>query len=294
MNVSILRFPNFASKAFTLNYDDGLKCDEKLIELMSKYGFKGTFNVNSALCAKTPTKMSRSARLTLEEVGKLYKNSGNEVAVHGAHHVALVAVEKSMAFDEIISDRKALEGASGQVVRGMAYPYTGGYDEETKSIAKACGIHYSRTVNNTLGFELPRDWLELNPTCHHDEPTLLKLAQEFVELKEDNFIYSWFRWSPKWFLLWGHSTEFLINDNWDVIDKLGKIFSQSDDIWYATTGEVYDYLQAFYALEFSVDNRFVKNNSAIDVYICLQGNKYVLPAGKTTEIAELTKGKELL
>lgn len=47
MNKAILRFPNFTVKAFTLSYDDGLKYDEKLIAEMKKYGFKGTFNINS-------------------------------------------------------------------------------------------------------------------------------------------------------------------------------------------------------------------------------------------------------
>ncbi len=34
-------------KIFTISYDDGSKGDLRLIELMKKYGIRGTFNLNS-------------------------------------------------------------------------------------------------------------------------------------------------------------------------------------------------------------------------------------------------------
>ena len=43
----LMRFPNFKAKALTFSYDDGPVWDRKLIELMSKYSVKGTFNLNS-------------------------------------------------------------------------------------------------------------------------------------------------------------------------------------------------------------------------------------------------------
>ena len=34
-------------KYFTLSFDDGLEQDKKVLELMKKYGLRGTFNLNS-------------------------------------------------------------------------------------------------------------------------------------------------------------------------------------------------------------------------------------------------------
>ncbi len=42
-----LRFPGFLDKARALSYDDGVKEDTGLVEIMRKYGLKGTFNLNS-------------------------------------------------------------------------------------------------------------------------------------------------------------------------------------------------------------------------------------------------------
>ncbi|MBQ4040083.1 MAG: polysaccharide deacetylase, partial [Oscillospiraceae bacterium] len=42
-----IRFPQGKSKLFTISYDDGVDQDIILIELMKKYGIKGTFNINS-------------------------------------------------------------------------------------------------------------------------------------------------------------------------------------------------------------------------------------------------------
>ena len=38
MNYSQMRFPNFRKKAVTLSYDDGVKFDKRLMEIMDKYG----------------------------------------------------------------------------------------------------------------------------------------------------------------------------------------------------------------------------------------------------------------
>ena len=44
---NLLRFPGFLTRACTLSYDDGVRDDARLIEIMRKYGLKGTFNLNS-------------------------------------------------------------------------------------------------------------------------------------------------------------------------------------------------------------------------------------------------------
>lgn len=64
----------------------------------------------------------------------------------------------------------------------MAYAYSG-VNDETAAALKALGVNYARTTVSTHSFELPSDWLRLNPTCHHTEPCFEELAQKFLSGK---------------------------------------------------------------------------------------------------------------
>ena len=44
-----MRFPEGKLKAVTFSYDDGVRQDERLIEVFDKYCVKGTFNINSGI-----------------------------------------------------------------------------------------------------------------------------------------------------------------------------------------------------------------------------------------------------
>ena len=121
------------------------------------------------------------------------------------------------------------------VARGMAYPF-GTYNEHVIALLEQSGICYSRTVKSTENFSLPQNLLELNPTCHHNNPNLMKFAEHFVN---ENSRYENENWM---FCVWGHSYEFDGDNNWDVIEGLAKFVSFNDDIWYATNIEIYDYI----------------------------------------------------
>ena len=68
MSYIFLRFPEFRDKALTLSYDDGSIYDRKLIEIMNKYGLKGTFNLNSGFFPEKET----GFHLTKREAVALY------------------------------------------------------------------------------------------------------------------------------------------------------------------------------------------------------------------------------
>lgn len=272
---AFLRFPNFRKKALTLSYDDGVVYDRKLIEIMGKYGLKGTFNLNSSFFARD------EKYFTKEEAVQLYKESGNEIAVHGYRHLNLVEVDKTVATREVLTDRENLESIFGACVRGMAYAY-GAYNDTVVEILKNCGIAYSRTVISTEKFDIPNDWLRLPATCHHNNPRLMELAEEFLG---DTPARHFWQEKPKLFYLWGHSYEFNNDDNWDIIERFAEKVGNRKDVWYATNMEIYDYVQAFNRLIFSVDGKRVKNPSAVDLWLCLYGQEVFLPAGaeKTVE-----------
>lgn len=274
----LMCWKDFKRKALTLSYDDAVVFDKRLIQIMDKYGLKGTFNLNSGCFAKE----KNPRKLTQDEAVELYKNSPHEVAVHGVKHLSLAEVDEGMATYDIIVDRRNLETLFGRVVKGMAYA-NGSFDDKVVAVLKSCGISYARTVGSTETFDVPTDWLRMPATCHHNNPRLMELAQKFVE--EGDPSYPWAR-RPKLFYLWGHSYEFNDNDNWEVIEKFAEYIGGREDIWYATNGEIYDYVKAYDNLEYSVDGKIVRNPSALGVYIrdCNTWKEYYIPSGETVAL----------
>ena len=267
-----MRFPEGRAKALTFSYDDGVKADLHLLEVFEKYGLKGTFNLNNLLfdCENWHGRMDE------EQTYNAFKDGRHEVAVHGARHIFLEKVPLAEAVNEIISNRDYLEKKFGKVVRGMAYPYNS-YNDEILSVLPALGIEYARTTESTHSFKIPENWLKLNPTCHHGDKALEELTEKFIKSTPDE---EFKKREPLLFYIWGHSYEFDDNNNWSIIENVGKALGNRNDIWYATNIEIYRYVQAYNRLEFAVDGERVYNPSCIDVYIDLRGKIYKLPAGK--------------
>lgn len=276
MNEIYIRFPGFKQKALTFSYDDGTRQDKRLIDIMLKNGLKGTFNINSGLFDDSYNGEEKG-RMTKEESLNLYLSSGMEIAVHGYKHASLASVDTSLALNDIIIDRKELESMFKRVITGMAYA-NGSYNDEVVELLKKAGISYARTTHSTGKFDIPTDWLRLNPTCHHNDPKLMEFARDFVEGKEH-----WYYWARtlKMFYVWGHSYEFDDNDNWANFENFAEYIGNREDVWYATNGEIYNYLKACESLRFSFDGSLVSNYSSIDIYIDYIDQKRILPAGKT-------------
>ena len=273
-----LRFPNFRIKALTLSYDDAPIFDRRLIEIMSRHGLRGTFNINSGRLVNTADPNRRN--FTAEEAVELVLKSGNEVAVHGYRHLSLSGVTPAAALRDVVDDRVTLERLCAAPVRGMAYAY-GAYNDEVVSILSTAGIRYSRTVISTEKFDIPTDWLRLPATCHHKNPRLDALCDEFLAIEE---LAAPWRNSPKLFYLWGHSYEFEDDDNWQIIERFAERMGGRSDIWYATNIEVYDYVAAYNALEFSLDGCTVYNPTATDVYLCVNNKRVIAKSGSVVSI----------
>lgn len=273
-----LRFPEGRAKALTLSYDDGVEQDIRLIEIMNKYGLKGTFNLNSGVYAEEGTIYPEGQihrRMTEKQVTEVYKNSGQEVAVHSLTHPFLEQLSSNLVIKEVMKDRENLERQFNTIVRGMAYPY-GTFDDKVVAAIKACGIVYARTVISTNDFRIPRDWMRLTATCHHKSPELENLSKKFVE---DEVTHS-----PYLFYLWGHSYEFEADNNWNVIEDFGKYVGKREDIWYATNIEIYEYIEAYNRLIFSSYGKKIKNPSSIKIWFEYDEKIIEIDAGEIIEI----------
>lgn len=265
------------TKVLTLSYDDGVFQDIRLVEIMGRFGIKGTFNLNSgSYFAEDKVREAPRGRLKRSEAVALFADSGHEVAVHSYTHPFLEKMDRTEIIYEIMEDRRDIESTYGTIARGMAYPY-GTYDKKVIEVLESCGIAYSRTVRSTERFAFPENWLELHPTCHHNNPRLMELIKRFVETPS--------RYGhAEMFYLWGHSYEFDDNNNWEVIERFCEYAGGRDDIWYATNIEIYDYVKAYESLQTSYDKRLVHNPSAIDVWFESRGKVYCVKAAETLRI----------
>lgn len=277
MNGSLeMLFKDGKRKALTLSYDDGTVHDRKLVQMMNRYGIRGTFNLNSGLFSQKDQKTINGietdrSRIDAKEVKDLYK--GHEVASHTVNHPSLTAIPSNMGAAEVIKDRKNLEELTGELVRGFAYPY-GTFNDTVEEILSACGIEYARTVVSTDSFELPQDFLEWHPTCHHDSPKLMELAKQFCDGSDGNV---------RLFYLWGHSYEFAQNDNWQMLEDFFQYITKAaESIWMATNIEILEYVKAFRELKRSTDGRILYNPTGFNIWFeferqayCIHGNEKV-------------------
>lgn len=276
MTHTFLLFPDFKLKAVTLSYDDGTVTDKRLAEIADAYGLKCTFNICSELLAR-----EEGGRMLTETAAvKLYAESGHEVAVHGAQHMSLPELSDGLATRELIRDKENLERLFGRIVYGMAYA-NGKYDDRTVETVRRCGLRFARTVKATLSFDLPDDFLKWDPTCHHDEPRLDELVEEFLPDAYDDYFFAN---KPKLFYLWGHSVEFERNKNWHVLENFAKKVGNRDDIFYATNGEICTYVEAYRALRTSADGKIIHNPTCTDVFLNYFGKKVCIGAGQTVHM----------
>ena len=281
MSWMTMRFPGGLSKAVTLSYDDGVLEDTRLIDIMKRYGLRGTFNVNSAHYREEgyykDGDKKTGRRMPMQDASALYGQDGIEVALHSLTHPFLNYLSRPQIAYEISKDRDNLEKQFGRVVRGMAYP-NNSFNDDVIRVLEDCGIVYARTTDATHGFGLPTDWLRLDPTCHHNDPKLPELTQKFVTEAPKDYRQPWL------FYLWGHAYEFSDNDNWEVIENFSKAVGDRNDIWYATNIEIYEYVEAFGRLVFTMDMERVKNPTSQDLWLMKRHTLYHVPAGATVSL----------
>lgn len=223
-------------KAVTFSYDDGVTQDVQMIQLMNKYGLKGTFNLNSELLGSGNFLTGEDYRICHykihpEDVRSVYE--GHEVAVHTLTHVNLTTVDDAEVIRQVEQDRRNLSQLVGYEVVGMAYPCGGvnNDDRVAKLIRDHTGVAYCRTITTNNSFDLQENLYRFNPTSyHHDFDSMMKLAEQFIAMKPDK---------PQIFYIWGHSYEQdFRSDYWTKLEDFFNLISGHEDIFYGTNAQV--------------------------------------------------------
>ena len=229
---------NGKMKALTFSYDDGVTQDQRLIDLLNRYGMKGTFNLNSGLLGHAGELLREGVTVAHvkprpQEIRAIYE--GHEVAAHTLTHPQLVDLSDEEIIHQVEKDRLALSELIGYEVVGFAYPGSQpNYNEHiVQLIRENTGIRYARTTISSLDFLPPKkeELLQYHPTVYHHEQweMLEKLTDEFIHAPADK---------PRLFYIWGHSYEFDIHHDWERFEAILKKLAWHDDIFDGTNRQV--------------------------------------------------------
>ena len=226
---------NGKMKALTFSYDDGVKQDVRLIEILNKYNLKCTFNINSELLG-TPNTLNLSGKTIVhdkvapEDVKYIY--DGHEVAVHTLTHPRLTQHDTAEIIRQVEQDRLNLSELCGYEVIGMAYPCGGVNNDDRVAgvIRENTGVKYSRTITTTDNFDLQDNLYRFNPSVYHmDFEKMVELGEKFLALDAK---------TPQIFYIWGHSYEFDIDNTYDKFEEFCRMISGKSDIFYGTNKEI--------------------------------------------------------
>ena len=223
-------------KAVTFSYDDGVTQDQRLIEILNKYGLKCTFNLNSGLLG-TANALIRGGVTVAHckpqpgEIRRIYE--GHEIASHTLTHPMLPELADDEVLRQVEEDRLRLSELAGYEVVGFAYPGGGvNYDHRVSElIRRGTGIRYCRTTVSSHAFAPQADLFEFRPTVYHmsEFDKMIELGERFISLTPE---------TPALFYIWGHSYEFDIDNSWRRFEEFCHRISGRSDVFYGTNKEV--------------------------------------------------------
>lgn len=237
----------------TTSWDDGDILDNKLADLLKKYGVKGTFYV---------TKNYRSDRLSETDIKNI--SEFHEIGAHTLTHPDLRTLNADKMKEEIDGSKRWLEEVLGKQIKMFCYP-KGLFNETAVSVTKAFRFLGARTTN--LGsMEMPNDAFLMNTTLQvypfpfrkidSKKYYVGKLIQPLIQrapklIANGVSIFSMNSWlntakatfdtafkKEGVFHLWGHSWEIEKYGMWEDLEKLLQYISNKQSCKYVTNSEL--------------------------------------------------------
>ncbi len=273
-------YKNGFSRAITFSFDDGQPQDMRLIEIMNRYGLKGTFNLMGGKC-NNPCFRIKTDESCLwdgsDALKKVYK--GHEIASHGYTHLRMTELDDNTCKEEIDKDVAALKTAFGCEINGFAAPY-GAFDQRVINSLKENGIRYLRAVKKNDDFAPPEDFYNWKPNGHialfMGEDAKENIKEFFTCETELPVLY-----------IWGHSYEFTdyncagssrwegMTNRWEKFEETCRLISDRDDTWYATNIEICDYINAM--RKANVNDTYIDNLSDTELFFNINGRLIIAP-----------------
>ncbi len=302
--MGIFYFPGWVRKSITFTIDDGnIPLDAKFMAITKPAGIKGTFNLD------TPLKFLK----TPDEFRKFY--AGYEIANHCRYHAYPFVPERPVTFKNELFSRETADRAFGYdageeglyriftydwtylatddkymelvdacqkelesvfgagKIRTYIWPCGGQNNPEVFERLKAYGFQSIRTtgcVMDSTGFAFPAD--RMNWSYNANNMCLREAAALYDTFPDDGEL--------KFFCFGVHSHDFENAKNWYVLEEFcEKYGNRPEDFWYASVGDIFDYEDAVKAAV--VTEEKIENPSGVDLYVIVNGEKRIVPAGET-------------
>ena len=291
-------YPSFGKKALTFTIDDGnMVYDQKLLEILSPAGIKGTFNLCSNLHfgnEQTTRDFYRGYDIAnhmkyhplvnfdgveyvlsdddfdsdTADTGKIYRVDGRE----GFFWFMRPNGWRQMVFEEdfltyIKEGKSELEAifTTGEI-KDFVWPYgeqnnRGAHEfiRKTHRSARKTGC-----TLDTTRFSIPEDKYAWSYNANHIN--LLEVMEKYEKYRDDGEL--------KFFAFGVHSIDFERDGKWDDLREFADRYgNRPDTYWYASVGEIFDYDEAISHLEVLSDR--IVNHSDLSVYILIEGNRAV-------------------
>lgn len=242
-------------KYFTMSFDDGLEQDKKIIQILTRYGIKATFNLNAGLMGlqqrigrignigfleypegskglKTRFKNHDHHRIPADEITQVY--DGFEIASHAYRHEALAMIKANSMEDSIRLDIEGLSKLTGYPIVGHAYP-KGSSSDKVAACLKKHGIIYAREVRWTGSFSFPLIPLRYRPTCAVVDKKLFDLADQFINAEPET--------EDLLFYIWGHGYEMDFGSelcSWKRFEQFCEKIAGRKNIVYCTNKQAFE------------------------------------------------------
>ena len=196
------------AKYFLLSFDDGTVYDKRFVELLNRYGIRGTFNLNSGLEDyiwyyedKFPIR-----RQILSETTEQYRS--HEIASHSLHHHWLNTLTPPQISREIGEDCTVLKNIFGLREIGFGVPFTACTEREIKLIRKYA--RYIRLSEFAENYALPLDPYHIPIHALYNDESIREKITRFAESDLENAL----------FVMAGHSYELEVLDHWGYMEEL--------------------------------------------------------------------------
>jgi len=253
-------YPYGKKKAFNVTYDDGVLQDVRFVELLNRYGLKGTFNLNSALMENEFEWVHEKGlvvkRLPADVVKDLY--AGHEVASHTLNHPYMHDLSKEGVMWELSQDKRNLEVIFGEKIKGFAVPFDY-YSELIEECVKECGFAYGRISEMSHSFRPQHDYYNWKATVFHCDDALEELTQQFAEADDELAVFQ----------IVGHSYDLDAEDMWERMENIFKAIGGQEDVLPMTMIEMVEYLQAMDLAEITEES--IWNRSDRSLWFDLDG-----------------------
>lgn len=198
-------------KIFLLSFDDGTVWDGRLVELLNRYGIRGTFNLNSGLEDFVWEFEDRFPvrRQILADIGDQY--AGHEIAGHSLHHHRLDQLSPPQLRREVEEDAERLKEMFSLENIGFGVPFTVCGEREVKIIKRL--VRYIRLSEFSDSFALPEDEYHIPIHGLYNDPDIREKLQRFAESDLPVSL----------FVMAGHSYELEALGHWEYMEELLKL-----------------------------------------------------------------------